>query len=473
MNKHTPQINLKARLQLTPHPAPERPVAERLQDFDVVQLLHSPEEAQAEAARCLHCPTAPCQQACPLHNDIPRALALLEQGKFTEAAQVYYETSPLPGICGRVCPELFCQTACVLDKLGKPIATRGMEAFLTTTLRRTEGLPTVEAAAPTGKRIAIVGSGPAGLAAAEVLTRHGHAVTVYEQFPQPGGLMVYGIPKFKLELEIVTAKIAQLRELGVHFRCQTQIGVDITIPELRAEYDAILICVGTQEHYRPGLPGEELTGVYEATEFLSRANLPAKILPPAWQVPLEVGPRIHVLGGGSTAMDCLRTALRLPQTTESACYYRRSAEQMPSDKESYRHAQEEGATFTWLASPLEFVGDEHGALTAIRYQRMQLGEPDKSGRRRPLPIPGETFIAPADAVILAFGFRPDPDFIAQLGVATERWGTIKVATRENGQTSVPGIFAAGDVVRGADLLAPAVADALHVAAALEAYLQLA
>ena len=225
------------------------------------------------------------------------------------------------------------------------------------------------------------------------------------------------------------------------------------------------------EPYRPGLPGEELAGVYEATEFLSRANLPTAILPLAWQAPLELGPRIHVLGGGSTAMDGLRTALRLPQTIKAACYYRRSAEQMPSDEESYRHALEEGAAFTWLAGPLEFVGNENGALTAIRYQRMQLGAPDKSGRRRPLPIPGETFTVPADAVILAFGYRPDPDFTAHLGVATERWGTIKVETRANGQTSVPGIFAAGDIVRGADLLAPAVADALHVAEAMEAYLR--
>ena len=469
MNK--PKINLKKRLQLAPHPAPERPVAERLRDFGAVRLLHSPEEARAEAARCLHCPTAPCQQACPLHNDIPRALGLLERGEFTAAARVYYETSPLPEICSRVCPEQFCQAACTLGKRGKPIDTRAIEAFLTTTFRRTEGLPATQAAAPPGKHVAIVGSGPAGLTVAEILTRKGHAATVYEQFPQPGGLMVYGIPKFKLELEIVTAKIAQLKELGVRFRCNLRIGVDLTLDDLRAEYDAIFIGVGTPEHYRPGLPGEELPGVYEATEFLSRANLPPEILPPAWQAPLEIGPRVHVLGGGSTAMDCLRTALRLPQTTAAACYYRRSAEQMPSDEESYRHALEEGAAFTWLAGPLEFIGNATGTLTAIRYQRMQLGEPDQSGRRRPLPIPSETFTVPADAVILAFGYRPDPDFTAHLGVATERWGTIKVETRENGQTSVPGIFAAGDIVRGADLLAPAVADAAHVAEALDAYLR--
>ena len=465
------KIDRKKRLQLDPHPAPERPVAERLQDFEAVRKLHTPEAAISEAARCLHCPAASCQQACPLHNDIPRALSLLEKGEILEAARVYYEHSPMPEICSRICPEQFCQAACTLGNLGRPIAMRAIEAFLTTTLRRQAGWPAVKLAPPTGKRVALVGSGPASLAAAEMLVRRGHTATIYEQFPQPGGLMVYGIPKFKLELEFVNAKLAQLESLGVEIQCNTEIGADLTIAELQAEYDALFIGVGTQKHYRPGLPGEELTGVYEATEFLSRANLPRELLPSSWQAPLKVGARVHVLGGGSTAMDCLRTALRLPQTAEAACYYRRSAEQMPSDEESYRHAKEEGATFNWLANPLEFIGDAAGTLTAIRYQRMQLGAPDKSGRRRPLPIPDETFTLPADTVVLAFGYRPDPEFTAQLGVATESWGTIKVESLENGQTSAPGIFAAGDIVRGADLLAPAVANAIHVAAEMDEYLR--
>lgn len=466
------KVDRKARTQLPPSPAPRRPPALRVQDFEEIVELYTPERARVEAARCLHCPHAPCQAACPLQNDIPRALALIEAGDFGAAAAVYRETSPLPELCGRVCPQSFCQDACVLTKMGKPIDTRHLEAFATTYARRTEGLPQPAVAKPSGNRVAVVGAGPAGLTVAERLTRKGHRVVVYEQYPQPGGLPIYGIPGFKLDREVVRAKVDRLETLGVEFRCNTTVGQDVSAERLRDEYDALFLGIGAQQSICPGLPGRELEGVYPAAEFLARASLPAELLPEAWQAPLEVGARVHVLGGGDTAMDALRTALRLPGVEEAVCYYRRSAVEMPAHDEDYPHAREEGATFVWLASPTTFLGDEEGRLRAVVYQRMELCEPDASGRCRPVPIADSEFTVEAESVILSLGYCPDCSLTAKIpGLTLGRRGTVEVLSRETGETGVPGIFAAGDVVRGADLVAPVVADAWSVAEAIDAYLR--
>ncbi len=465
------KIDRRARLKLPPIHAGQRSAEERVRDFEEILVLHTPALAQAEAGRCLHCPQAPCQQACPLHNDIPRALALLEEGDIAGAANVYRETNPLPEICGRICPQHFCQDACTLNKMGKPIDTRHLEAFVATYQSEHLEIPRPAIAPATGKRVAIVGGGPAGLAVAEFLTCKGHAVCVYEQYAQPGGLLLYGIPNFKLNKALVEAKIHRLETLGVRFQCDTAVGQDITVPALQEEYDALFLGIGASIHIRPGLPGEELQGVYEAIEFLCRTNLPPEILPPEWQEPFVVGPRVHVLGGGNTAVDCLRSAVRWPGVREATCYYRRSQTEMPATEEEYQHAVEEGANFVWLACPTQFLGNAEGQLEAVVYQRMQLGEPDESGRRRPEPIPGQKFTIKADTVVLALGSRPDKTFAARVpGLVTHRRGMLEVDTQQTGRTGAPGVFAAGDVVRGADLLAPVLADALHVAETMDAYL---
>ena len=471
VKKRKPTIDRKARLQMPHVHAQERDPDERIHDFDEILILHPPDDAIAEARRCLQCANAPCQQACPLSNDIPRALSLLAEGDISAAADVYRETSTLPEFCGRLCPQRFCHNACVLGKMGKPIDTRRLEAFVTSYQRRTEGYPDVEVAPPTGKRVALVGAGPSSLTVAEILARRGHKVTVYEREPQPGGLLIYGIPRFKLTTEIVRAKTDWLRLLGIVFECNTDVGKDIAFSDIKAEYDAVFVGAGAKADYRPGLPGETLEGVLEATEFLCRGNLPTEILPLAWQPRMEIGPRVHVLGSGNTAMDCLRTAVRLHGVDEVTCYYRRSEAEMPCCHEEYRHAKEEGADFVWQVSPTAFLGDETGHVRAVRYQRMELGEPDASDRRRPVPVPGSEFTIEVDTVILAFGYKPERALMAHLGLETERWGTLKVDNNAHGRTSEPGVFAAGDVVRGADLLAPAIADARDVAETMDTYLR--
>lgn len=466
------KVDRKARSQMAPVYAQTRPPNERLQDFEEILVLHTPEEAIAEASRCLQCANAPCQKACPLHNDIPQAMERLAAGDFLGAAAVYHRTSPLPEVCGRVCPERFCQDACTLKRLDKPIDTRRLEAFAATYARQHGSIPLPERVPATGKRVAVVGAGPAGLTVAEALTRIGHTAIVFERHPYPGGMMLYGIPRFKLGLDIVQAKINQLAALGIEIRCDTTIGRDVTLPQLLSDYDAVFLSSGAQEQYRAELPGEDLDGVYDAIQFLCRANLPAAMLPEAWRAPMRVGARVHIIGGGNTAIDCMRTALRLPGVREVTCYYRRSVQEMPAEPEEYRHVLEEWGNFVWLTCPVEFLGDDAGRLRAITYQRMRLCAPDESGRSRPECVPGLELTLEADTAVLALGFRPSKQLYAGLPeLRTGRGGVIEVDAKETGQTSVPGLFAAGDIVRGAHLLAPAVADALGVAHAIDTFLR--
>jgi glutamate synthase (NADPH/NADH) small chain len=473
-------IDRRARLALPPVHAGERPVDERLLDFEEVLTLPSLEEARQEATRCLQCPTAPCREACPLHNDIPRALAHLERGDGFGAAEVYRETNPFPEVCGRLCPQQYCQDACVLSRRDKPIDTRRLEAFAATYQRERRGVPLPRRVPFTGSQIAIVGGGPAGLSVAEHLARRGHAVIVFDQHPQPGGMLNHAIPPFKLSREIVAAKLRWLRLLGIRFQPNTRVGHEVMVDELLEVYDAVFLGTGAPQPYAARLPGERLDGIYQALPFLRKAGLPDEILPEEWQSPFEVveerfpqeiGPRVHVLGGGNTAMDCLRTALRLTGVEEVTCYYRRSAEEMPACEEEYRLAREEGAEFVWQACPVRFAGDGAGKLRAVVYQRMKLGEPDAEGRCRPVPLPGSEFQVEVDTVVLAFGHRPEEEFLSGvLDLELNGKGRVLVDHPQTGRTSVASLFAAGDVVRGADLLAPAVADALSVAATIDAFL---
>ncbi len=465
------RIDRKARMQLPPVHAQVRPPQERVKDFKEIYIPYSPEDAQLEAARCLHCPNAPCQAACPLHNDIPRALGLIEAGKFVEAAQVYRETSTMPEICGRVCPQTLCEEACVLNKAGKPIDTRHLEAFAADAQRRATGVPLPQIAPATGKRVAVIGAGPAGLTVAESLTRAGHQVVVFDKCPDAGGLLKYGIPNFKLDKSLVDKKTQWLKQLGISFRFGVTVGRDVTLQSLRAEYDVLFIGIGTSKVMLPHYEGDDLEGVYCATEFLTLGKYTCDRQPQD-NAHFAPGPRVHVLGGGDTAMDCLRTAVRLPGVTEATCYYRRSEAEMPAHKQDYHYALEEGATFQWLTNPVRFIGDENGKLKAVEYQKMQLGEPDASGRRRPIPIPESNFIVEAETVVLALGYRPDWEFNEHADeLKVDPKGRIAVDDPHTGHTNLPGVFAAGDVVFGANLVSPAIAAALDVAQAMDAYLK--
>ncbi len=461
-------IERKVRTRLLPVFPAERPPETRRLDFEEVLIGYDETTAPLEAARCLHCPDpAPCIQACPLHNDIPTALWLIEQGDFLRAAQVFRQTSFLSEICGRVCPPQTCRGSCTLSAYGKPINITKLEAFVADFQRR-HGVLEIHRAPPTGRRAAVVGSGPAGLTVAEFLARQGHSVTVFEAMPRPGGLLRYGIPAFKLPKFVVDQKIADLERLGVRFITGVRIGQDLTLDDLFAQgYQAVFLGIGTWRPVEPDWEGANLDGVYMALDFLMRANLSPEDLPSEKRERPRVGRRVAVIGGGDTAMDCARTAIRLG-AEEVVIYYRRSEAEMPGNREERKKAREEGVRFEFLVAPARFIGED-GRLTAIEFVRMALGEPDESGRRRPVPIPGSNFIVPVDAAVLALGFRADPTIArTTTGLEVSRAGLIRVD--EEGRTSRPGVFAAGDGVTGPDLVVTASAAAMRAARAMHAYL---
>ncbi len=467
----------RRKMALPPQPIRTRSVEERLADFDEVNISFTPEEAMAEADRCLLCPGGPCQRACPLSNNLPEAMWLISQGDFIAAANVYRQTSLLPDICSRVCPqERLCEGGCALSNKGQGVALGKLEQFVVDYQRTTEGFPEGERLPDTGKRVAVVGAGPAGLTVAEILRRAGHAVCVYEAWPFPGGLLVYGIPGFKLDKKIVAQKIDYLVDMGITFVTNTRVGKDIMLNELAAQYDAVFLGTGANVDVPARWEGANLKGVYQAGAFLARANVPARWLPPEMAAlgKPEVGRRVFVIGGGDTAMDCVRTALRLQYAAGHAldvtCAYRRTEAEMPGCAKERKHAREEGARFEWLTAPERFIGDAKGRLAAIEFIRMQLGEPDESGRARPVKIEGSEYTVPADTAILALGYWPDETLGKTTeGLETRNWGLI-VTDPETFRTSLPNVWAAGDNVIGPDLVSTAVRDALRAARAMNAHL---
>jgi glutamate synthase (NADPH/NADH) small chain len=468
-----PIVDRKAKMKLPHIPQPVRPALERIHDFDEVALGYDAAAAIAEAERCIQCPEAKCQDVCPLGNDIPGAMWLISQGDFLGAANRYRETSIFPEICGRVCPqERLCEGACVLGKRGAPAALGALERFVTDYQRQTEGWPLPELAPPTGRLIAVVGSGPAGLAVAEELTKRGHEVVVYEAWPEPGGLLLYGIPSFKLPKHLVEEKINFLMRLGVRFMTNTRIGESLSVDDLfAAGFDAVFLGTGANVDAKLKAEGVELAGVSQATDFLVRTNVDPHLLPEHMRQPVEVGEKVVVIGGGDTAMDCLRSALRLG-AKEVACLYRRTEAEMPGSKKERVYAIDEGVRFEYLVAPVRFIGDEAGHVRQIECQRMALGEPDKSGRPRPIPIEGSNFLVDADSVILALGYWPDPLLSETTpGLETHDWGLITAKT-ETGATSRPGVFAGGDNVTGPDLVSTAVAAGLRAVRAIDEYLRI-
>ncbi len=464
--------NRKERLKIPHTPYAVRPPQDRIADFDEIVLGYTPEEAMLEASRCLQCPSpSACAEACPLHNDIPGALWLIAQGDFIGAANLYRQTSIFPEICGRVCPqEKLCEGACAAGKRVTPTSLGKLEMFVADYQRQLHGWPMPRLAPPTGYPVAVVGAGPAGLAVAETLAVRGHAVSVYEALPYPGGLLIYGIPNFKLPKSLVREKIEFLERLGVTFVCNTRIGDKTTIDDLfAAGFDAVFVGVGANVDAPLKAPGVNLKGVYQAGEFLIRSNPPKDIVPPTLRELPVAGRRVAVVGGGDTATDCLRTALRLG-AQEVTCYYRRTEAEMPGSKKERQNAIDEGARVEYLVAPVTFAGDADGRVCAMELQRMELGAPDESGRRRPVPIKGSEFSVPIDTVVLALGYWPDetigkttPD------LKTHDYGLID-ADEASGRTSRVGVYAGGDAVTGPDLVSTAVAAGLRAARAIDQYL---
>lgn len=451
-----------------------RPAQERTCDFNDVVIEFDPERAMVEAARCIHCPDpAPCMLACPTSNDIPSAMWLIEQGKFVEAAGIYHKTSSLPEVCGRVCPhEALCQGSCVLNKHQQPVLCGELEAFTVDYERRTQGyiIPTN---IPSGKKVAIVGAGPAGLGCADILLQKGHEVTIFDSKPKAGGLLVYGIPNFKLSKDVWQEKWEEFERAGVHFVPNTYIGKDKTIDGLFAEgFDAVFVGVGSEiDAKMEDAPGTDLPGVYEATDFLIRGNIPADQLPENMREPLHIGRRVVVVGGGDTASDCLRTALRLG-AEEVTCLYRRTEKEMPGGKKDRTMAREEGAKYRFLTQPVKFIAGPDGHLAAVECIEMVLGEPDAKGRRRPVPVEGSNFSVAADTAILALGYWPDP-IIGKTtpDLETHDWGLITVKNKALGNTSREGVFSGGDCVTGPDLVVTAMVAGRKAGFAIDEFLK--
>ncbi len=472
------QIDRKARLRILRQSVPKQKPEERVLNFCEVYLGFDEERARIEATRCIQCPDpAPCHKSCPVHNDIPLATWHISQGEFLEAAAVYRQTSNLPEVCGRVCPqEALCQGSCVLGKRDLPVYLGKLESFVTDYERRTVGLRKPEIAAATGKKVAVVGSGPAGIAVAEELAKRGHSITVYETWPVPGGVLVYGIPSFKLKKSVIAEKVKYLEEIGIQFVTNTTVGADIKIEDLlKNGYQAIFLGTGAGVPTRLNLPGEDLKGIFMATEYLVRGNLLPEALPKGIQTKPEVGRHVAVIGGGDTAMDCVRTARRLqvqagmPDGT-TTCYYRRTEKEMPGKVEERTNAREEGVQFEFLTAPVKFFGDDKGHVKSMECVRMKLGDPDASGRRSPVPIEGSNFTVDAETVICALGYKADTVIEKTTpGLRVNKWG-LYVIDPQTGATSLPGVYAGGDNVTGPDLVVTAMAAGRRAALAIDAYL---
>ncbi|MBI4657835.1 MAG: NAD(P)-dependent oxidoreductase [Verrucomicrobia bacterium] len=445
---------------------PKRPAAERVGDFREIDLLFDEGSIREQASRCLQCPEPLCRTGCPLKNRIPEWIALAAEGRFLEAAAVSNLTSNMPEICSRVCPqERLCEGACILNARSAPVAIGAVEKFINE-YALARGMIEILRGAANGRRVAVVGSGPGGMACADELVKRGYAVVVFESLAIPGGLLVNGIPAFKLEKAVVERRIKLLRESGVDFRLGVTVGRDVSLGALRSDFDAVFLAFGAQYPKPLGVPGAELAGVFDALPFLIQKNVGGL----GGSAPIDVeGKRVAVVGGGDTAMDCLRTAVRCG-AREAVCVYRRDLANMPGSRKEYQNALEEGARFLFLTNPVAVEGDASGHVTQVRCVQMELGQPDASGRRRPKPVPGSDFVVPAEAVLVAFGFDPVPlpsldDLVA---IAANDWGGVVVD--QNQMTNLPGVFAGGDLVRGPSLVVHAVVDGRRAAEGIDRYL---
>ncbi len=428
---------------------PEQKPEVRRRNFDEVPLGYTPELAMKEASRCLQCKKPACREGCPVEVDIPAFIKCIKEGDFKGAIRKIWEKNSLPAICGRVCPqEAQCEGHCILGKKGEPVAIGNLERFAAD-YEREHGTGELPPKAPsTGKKVAVIGSGPSGLTVAGDLILKGHDVTVFEAFHKGGGVLVYGIPEFRLPKDIVASELHFLERLGVKFEYNVVVGKTITIDELFNQgYDAVFIGVGAGLPRFLGIPGENLVGIYSANEYLTRANLMKAYLFPEYDTPIARGKNVVVIGAGNVAMDAARTAMRLGADSVKIVY-RRSREEMPARLAEIHHAEEEGIEFHLLTNPRKFLGDEEGRVRGMECIKMELGEPDESGRRRPVPIEGSEFEMECDLVVIAVGAGANPVLTkATEGLKLNKWGYIE-ADPATGKTTKKGVWAGGDIVTG-------------------------
>jgi glutamate synthase (NADPH/NADH) small chain len=450
-------------------PAREQNAKIRARNFDEVCYGYNVEEAQAEASRCLQCKNPGCMTQCPVHINIPAFISKVEEGNFSEAARIISIDSSLPAICGRVCPqETQCEGSCLLGKKGESVSIGKLERFVAD-YAHDHQIRFLEKKPSKGKSVAVVGSGPSSLACAADLARAGYDVTIFEALNRPGGVLEYGIPEFRLPKDsVVSYEIDTVKSLGVKIITDVLIGRTITVDELlnKQGFSAVYIGSGAGLPKFMGIPGENLNGVFSANEFLTRNNL-MKAYDSAYDTPIFHGHKTAVVGGGNVAMDSARTALRLG--SEVTVVYRRSQAELPARAEEVHHAMDEGVIFKMLANPIEIEGDENGKVTKLKCIRMELGEPDASGRRKPVPIPDSEFEIDVDCVIMALGTSPN-NLIATTtkGLETDKHGCL--VADESGMTTRPGVFAGGDVVTGAATVILAMGAGRKAAAAIDGYL---
>ena len=427
---------------------PEQEPKVRARNFDEVPFGYTPELAQMESSRCLQCKKPKCIEECPVEVEIPAFVKLISEGDFAGAARKLKLRNSLPAICGRVCPqEDQCEKVCIVGKKDQPVAVGRLERFAADWERTKEEVTLPEKAPATGKKVAVVGSGPAGLTLAGDLILKGHEVTVFEALHKPGGVLIYGIPEFRLPKSIVQAEVNYLEKLGVKVECNCVVGRIETVDELLKEYDAVFLGLGAGLPQFLNIPGENFCGIYSANEYLTRSNLMKAYLFPKYDTPIARGKNVAVFGAGNVAMDSARTALRLGADTVRIIY-RRSRDEMPARIEEVHHAEEEGVQFYLLTAPTKFLGDDNGWVTGVECLRMELGEPDESGRRRPVPVQGSEFRLECDMAVVAIGAGANPLLPTQTpGLELNKRGYI-VADLETGKTTKPRVWAGGDIVTG-------------------------
>ncbi len=463
-------MSLREEVRVERRPMPVQDPRVRVGNFDEVALGYGEEDALLEASRCLLCRKPACIQGCPVEVEIPAFIGHILKREYRQAIAVIKKKNNLPAVCGRVCPqENQCEKYCVRGKKEEPVAIGRLERFVADWELQNGG-GGVEKAAPTGRRVAVVGSGPAGLTVAADLARLGHEVTVFEALHTPGGVLVYGIPEFRLPKEVVRQEIDNIRKLGVAIKTNMVVGKTVTVDELLdGGYEAVFIGTGAGLPYFMNIPGENLNGVYSANEFLTRVNLMKAYRFPEFQTPVRVGKKVAVIGAGNVAVDCARTALRLG-AEESWILYRRSEKEMPARREEIDRAREEGVRFSLLTAPVRILGDESGWVRAVKCRRFELGEPDESGRRSPVPVPGSDYDMEIDTVVVAIGQGPNP-LVPQStpGLEVNRKGNI-VADEATGRTTRDGVFAGGDIVTGAATVIQAMGAGKKAARAIHEYL---
>ncbi|WP_075185433.1 FAD-dependent oxidoreductase [Teredinibacter haidensis] len=436
----------------------KKDIVTRKESFEEIYQPFTEKQVEGQAHRCLECGNPYCEWKCPVHNYIPNWLKLVAEGNVIEAAELCHQTNSLPEVCGRVCPQdRLCEGACTLNDGFGAVTIGNTEKYITDTAFALGWKPDMSKVTWTGKKVAVIGAGPAGLGCADILVRNGVKPTVFDRHPEIGGLLTFGIPEFKLEKSVIQKRREIFTGMGVEFRLNTEVGKDITMDEILDQYDAVFLGMGTYTYMKGGFPGEDLPGVYDALPFLiSNANRNLGFEKEASDFISVEGQRVVVLGGGDTAMDCNRTSIR-QNADKVNCVYRRDEENMPGSRREVTNAREEGVNFLFNRQPIEIVGE--GKVEGIKVITTKMGEPDENGRRRAEPIPGSEEVIPADVVLIAFGFRPSPaPWFEQHAISVNSWGGVEAPEKQKFkfQTSNPKVFAGGDMVRGSDLVVTAI-----------------